>query len=204
MSELENIKRQIENIPIGKPFSNKSFPSFKQNVIDKALSSLVEEGVIMKVTDGVFVRPKKNRFVGDVLPDVSLVIQLIAKDCGETIQVHGAEAARRFGLTTQMSTTPVYYTNGKTREIQIGKLKVKLVHASDYRNLRHAGNKIGMALAALYYIGKGNVDNGVIRQIKEKLTKEEFEILCSSKMPKWMYKVIKDYIKEVGNEFYEY
>ena len=69
---------------------------------------LVEESAIQRIARGVFVRPKQSRFVGNVMPDVSSVVQVIAKEHGETIQVHGAEAARRFNLSTQMPTTPVY------------------------------------------------------------------------------------------------
>ncbi|HAC29030.1 MAG TPA: hypothetical protein DCF82_14640, partial [Marinobacter hydrocarbonoclasticus] len=54
--------------------------------VDKALSRLVEEGAIQRVARGVFVRPKQSRFVGNVMPDVSRVVEVIARDHGETVQ----------------------------------------------------------------------------------------------------------------------
>jgi len=145
------------------------------------------------LSDAVSRSSKQSRFVGNVMPDVSRVIQVIAKSQGETIQVHGAEAARRFKLSTQMPTTPVFYTSGPTREIRIGDLKVKLMHTSSQRKLQHAGKKPGLALSALWYLGKENVNSEVVRRIKEGLSEEEFETLRSSRMPAWMSQVFEQY-----------
>ncbi len=150
MSVTKSVQYQIAEVPRGEPFTNSRFLRLgSRAVVDKTLSRLVEEGAIQRVARGVFVRPKQSRFVGNVMPDVSRVIQVIAKDHGETIQVHGAEAARLFKLSTQMPTTPVYYTSAPTREIRIGNLKVKLMHTSSGRKLQHAGEKPGLALSAL-------------------------------------------------------
>jgi hypothetical protein len=141
------------------------------------MSRLVEEGAIQRIARGIFVRPKQSRFVGNVMPDASRVIEVIAKDHGETIQVHGAEAARRFKLSTQMPTIPVYYTSGPIREIRIGNLKVKLVHTSSGRKLQHAGEKPGLALSAFWYLGENNINIDVMRRIEEGLIEKEFETL---------------------------
>lgn len=161
------------------------FGSGHSAAVDKAMSRLVEERAIQRVARGVFVR--------EVMPDVSRVVQVIAKDHGETVQVHGAEAARRFKLSTQMPTTPVYYTNGPSREIRIGNLKVKLMHTSSQRKLQHAGSKPGLALSALWYLGKSNVSAEVLKRIKAGMSEEEFETLRSSNMPAWMTEAFRQY-----------
>ena len=66
---------------------------------------------IERLSRGVFVRPRKDRFVDNVFPGLGDVVRAIARDRGEIVQVHGAEAARRFGLTTQAPTTPVFHTS---------------------------------------------------------------------------------------------
>lgn len=194
MSVKESIERQIVKLPQGEPFTNTRFLRLgSRAAVDKAMSRLVEAGVIQRVARGVFVRPKQSRFVGVVMPDVSRVVEVIAKEHGETIQVHGAEAARRFKLSTQMPTAPVYYTSGPTREICIGKLKVRLVHTSSQRKLQHAGKRPGLALSALWYLGKNNISTEVVKRIKEGLSEEEFETLLSSRMPAWMSEVFRQY-----------
>jgi len=194
MSVAESVQRQITKVPLGEPFTNCRFLRLgSRSAVDKALSRLVEGGAIQRIARGVFVRPKQSRFVGNVMPDVSRVIEVIAKDHGETIQVHGAEAARRFKLSTQMPTIPVYYTSGPTREIRIGNLKVKLVHTSSGRKLQHAGEKPGLALSALWYLGENNINTEVMRRIEDGLSEEEFEALRSSRMPAWMSEAFRQY-----------
>ncbi len=88
--------------------------------------------------------------MSEVMPDAAKVVEVMAKDHGETIQVHGAEAARRFRLVTQVPTTPVFYTSGPTRELKIGNLTVNLRHVSHWKLLL-AGKRSGLALSAFCY-----------------------------------------------------
>ena len=194
MSVSEHIKRRISKLQKGEPFSTASFLSFgSRAAVDKAISRLVEEGVIERVARGVFVRPKESRFVGKVMPDVSRVVEVIAKGHGETIQVHGAEAARRFKISTQVPTRPVYYTSGPSREIQIGNLKVKLMHTSSHRKLQLAGKKAGLALSALWYLGKEQMNARTIQLIREGLNEHEFDQLIAASKPAWMTEALHEY-----------
>ena len=194
MSVTKSIRTNVQRIKRGEPFTSTRFLRLgSRSAVDKALSRLVEEGTIHRITRGVFVRPKQSRFVGQVMPDVNRVIEVIAKDHDEIIQLHGAEAARRFKLSTQMPISPVYYTNGASREIHIGNLKVKLMHTTNQRRLQHAGKKPGMALSALWYLGKENINPKAIEQIRNSLSPEEFETLRASKMPAWMNNALKVY-----------
>ena len=198
MSVAETIRNRVQRVQRGEPFTNSRFLKLgSRSAVDKAMSRLVEEGVIERVARGVFVRPKKSRFVGKVMPEVSRIVEVIAKDHGEVIQVHGAEAARRFKISTQMPTKPVYYTSGPSREIQVGNLTVKLMHTSSRRKLQHAGKKPGLALTALWYLGKKQVSAETVRRIREGLSPEEFETLRSTAKPEWMTQAIKSYSEDV-------
>jgi len=186
MSTMQVIRKRVSQVQRGNPFTNTQLLKLGSRAsVDKTLSRLVTEGVIQRITRGVFVRPKESRFVGDVMPDVAKIIKVMAKDHGETIQVHGAEAARRFKLVTQMPTTPVFYTSGPTRQLTIGNLVVSLRHASS-RKLLLAGKRPGLALSALWYLGKNNVNADVISAIREGLTEKEFITLKNTDMPTWM------------------
>jgi len=200
MSVTEKIKQEVQKTQRGKPFTNSRFLRLgSRSAVDKTLSRLVEEGTIQRATRGVFFRPKKSRFVSSVMPEASQVIEAITKDRGETIQIHGAEAARRFKISTQMPGIPVYYTSGPTREIKVGKLKVKLIHTFNHRKLQHAGKKTGMALAALWYLGKTQINAESIARIREGLSEEEFETLRASSVPEWMAQAINTYGKETAH-----
>lgn len=147
MSVIQSIKQQIEHVPRAKPFTHRDLLSSGSGVsIDQALSRLVKQGVMARVCQGVFVRPKKNRWVGNVMPEVAHILAAIAEKRGETIQIHGAEAVRAFHLSTQVPMIPVYYTSGSSREITIGQLKIKWIHTAETssqikHDKRHCGNK---------------------------------------------------------------
>lgn len=192
MSVAEKIKRRVQRIPRGEPFTNTPFLELgSRAAVDKALSRLVREEALQRIARGLFVRPKENRFVGRTMPDVARVVEVIARDRGEILQIHGAEAARRFRLSTQSPTVPVYYTNGPSREIRVGNLRVKLLHTASSRKLQHAGERPGMALSALLYLGKGQVNAEVVERIREGLSDEEFEKLRSSSMPAWLRQLVQ-------------
>ena len=186
MSTTEAVRGAIRRIPKGTPFTSARFlKRGPRGAVDRALSRLVEQGEAERLARGVFVRPGKSRFVGTVMPEVSEVVKVIAKGRGETIQVHGAEAARRFKLSTQMPTSPVYYTSGTSRSLPIGNITVKMMHAGR-RRLQFAGKRTGLALSALWYLGKENVNPETISRIRSGLSPEEFETLKAADLPAWM------------------
>jgi len=117
MTTAGTIRNHIKGIAIGEPFTSIQFNGLGTRAsIDQALSRLVKGGEIVRVSRGVFVRPKNSRYVGQVMPELSKVAQAIANAHGETIQVHGAEAARLLGLTTQMPLQSLFYTSGRNRD----------------------------------------------------------------------------------------
>jgi hypothetical protein len=56
-----------------------------------------------------------------------------------------------------------------------------------------------LALSALWYLGKNNVDANVIGVIRKGLTEEEFETLKHTDMPGWMAGALERYGKEAVN-----
>ncbi len=187
MSTAEAIRNRIRSLPTGKPFTTSRFANCgRRGAVDRALSRIVHEGGLERLSRGVFVRPRKNRFVGNVVPSVFDVVQAIAKHNGETVQIHGAEAARRFGLSTQVPSAPVFHTSASSRPIHIGNITVKMIHTSNSRRLQFAGEMAGLALSALWYLGKDNVTPETVATIASAMSPEEFEKLRSADVPAWM------------------
>ncbi len=193
ISIAEKIRSHVLRFKQGHPFSTETFikAGHSRTVIDKTLSRFVKEGLIQRVRPGIFVRSEHNRFVGNVSPEISKVINLIAKKNGETIQLHGAAIANQFKISTQMPVQPVYYTSGTTRVIHIGALKVKFIHTSNHQRLQYAGKKIGNVLALLWYLGKKQLNAAILYKIRKGMNRKEFEMLSACSMPAWMGVIIK-------------
>jgi hypothetical protein len=187
MSVAESISNRIKHMPKGKPFAGAVFAQVGSRAsVDKALSRMVVSGSLERVARGVYMRPKLSEYTGkQVRANPIAVMQAVARARGETIQVHGVEAARRLGLSTQMQVLPTYYTSGPTREIKIGNAVVRLRHTSRQR-LQQAGTQVGVALTALLYIGKKGLTEHVVSKIASSLSAEEFNQLMACKMPEWM------------------
>jgi hypothetical protein len=69
----------------------------------------------------------------------------------------------------------------------MGALEITVKHVSP-RRLALAGRPAGTALAALWYLGKREVNEAVIEQVRERLSAEEFQALrgAASSQPGWM------------------
>ena len=198
MTTAEAIRKQIKEIGVGEPFTSTQFKGLGTRAsVDQTLSRLVKQGEMVRVSRGVFVRPRESRYVGQVMPEPAKIAQAIAKAHGETIQVHGAEAARLLGLTTQMPLQSVFNTSGPNRELKLGKLQLILKHVAP-RKLALSGRPSGLALAALWYLGKEQVSSRTIKTIREKLGLEAFEEFKTEarSMPAWMADTLHRYEQE--------
>lgn len=191
MSVFYSISNRIKYMRKGKPFSKEVFAEAgSRTSVDKALSRLVLGGYLERVARGIYMRPKLSEYTGKkVRANPISVMKAVARARGETIQVHGAEAARRLGVTTQMQVLPTYYTSGSTRQIQIGNAVVRLRHVS-WQRLQQADTQVGLVLNALMYLGKQGVTEQTARKILSSLSDLELRKLLTCKMPQWMRKVV--------------
>ena len=190
-----HIKRAIKRVPPGEPFTSSAFLAHgTRAAVDHALSRFVRAGLVARVARGVFVRPKVSKYVGPVLPSPEAVARAMARRAGAKVQPSGAEAAVELQLSTQHPVAPVFHTSGPTRRFRMGALEVTLKHVSP-RKLALAGRPAGTALAALWYLGKREVNVAVIEQVRERLSPEEFQALrgAASSQPGWMVEAFQRY-----------
>lgn len=197
LSVAKSVLNRIKHMPKGKPFARAVFVQLgSRAAVDKALSRMVFSGALERVARGVYMRPKLSKYTGKkVRANPIAVMKVVARARGETIQVHGAEAVRRLGLSTQMQVLPTYYTSGSTREIKIGNAVVRLRHASRQR-LQQAGTPVGVALIALLYLGKEGLTEEAMSKVASLLSDEEFNTLMACKMPEWVRSVLVGFAKE--------
>jgi len=180
------IRQRIEKAKPGEPFTSAEFLDCGTRAsIDQNLSRLIKSGAIERVARGVFVKPEVNRFVGKVAPEPIKVVNALAKASGSIVQVHGAEAARQLGLSTQVPLRAVYSTSGPSRRVRVGAMEIQLKHVCASK-LALAGTPGGLALSALRYLGKNGVTPSVIDKIRRAIPGSEFEALKSCRKPSWM------------------
>ncbi len=188
MSLIETIKQRVLHSKRGQPFTAKELSELgSRNAIDQALSRLASERTIERVKRGVYVRPKQSPVIGPLPVSAEKVTKKVVKARGEKLQVSGAEAANRLGLTTQVPTKLVYWTNGPTRTVKVEKQEVQLKHVSPSK-LLGAGTEAGLAIAALHHLSREDVTPEVIEHLRTILTIETKTRLrrMVTRVPAWM------------------
>lgn len=199
MKEIELVKNQINRMSRGKPFSiNTLGQGASYANIRQVLSRLVKSGEIMRATRGIYVRPKEVPYLGKVLPPSEEVVKAISKQTGEIITPHGAEAVRMLHLSTQVPMRPIYNTNGTSRKVKLGKQTITLKHVSPRKQVK-PGTITGLVITALWYVGKSNITENMIKTLKERLNEQQFsEVLkYTNQMPVWMANAFKQYKSEL-------
>lgn len=188
MKIIEQIKNHIKKIPAGEPFTTASLRHLgAADTVRKYLGRLVLAGEIKRLSRGVFAKPKKVAGLGNALPSPQKVIETIANQSSEILAIHGAEAARKLRLTTQVPMQLVLYTTGKTRKIKVYNRTVSLQHISP-RKLVAPGTIINYVISALWYLGKQNVITETLNNIEKRIGNEAFANVLKhiENMPAWM------------------
>ena len=153
--------------------------------VDQALSRLARSGRIMRICQGVYMRPIQTRF-GPCAPSVEEATASLSSLWGEPIVPCGGAAANALGLTTQNPVRPVYLTSGPSRRLHFGALTVQLRHAPRWQMVaphRPAGD----AVRALAWLGPREVEAG-LDAVVPKLSTEDFGELAAARalLPIWM------------------
>jgi hypothetical protein len=194
-STASSIEGYIMQHGPGEPFATSELLGYGSRAsIDQTLSRMAKQGTLERVTPGVYVQPRVSKYVGKVKLTPMQVAGAVARSSGSVLEVHGAEAAREFGLTTQVPVQPIFSTSGRSREIKYGEETIVLRHTSQ-RRLLFAGRPAGRAFSALLYLGKSEVNAEVLQSVRRRLPEGEFELLASarSKMPAWLSDVFNSY-----------
>ena len=80
----------------------------------------LKKGIIKSVAQGFYVQPKINSYIGEVLPTVEEVAQVIAKRDRIRLVPSGVYALHALGLSTQIPLNLVFLTDGPARTIKVG------------------------------------------------------------------------------------
>ena len=202
MKAIDKIKEHLKKIPEGETFTTSSLRHLASvDNIRQILNRLIKKGEIRRIARGVFVKAKNVPRVGEVLPLVREIIETIAKATGETIAIHGAEAARQLQLTTQMPMHLMLDTSGNTREVKIKNQSVLLKHVSPSK-LIASGTIAGTVISALFYLGREQTSLETLKKIQNQLSNEEFESVLKevNHMPAWMANIFYYFQKGQSHE----
>ena len=165
----------------------------RRAAVDQALARLARAGRLMRICQGVYMRPVETRF-GPCAPRIGAAIEALSVLWGETIVPCGGSAANRLGLTTQNPVREVYLTSGRSRNLYFGQVTVELRHAPRWQLAAPRG-KAGEAIRALAWLGPNEVEGG-LEAILPGLSGTEVDELAAARaiMPIWMAESISAHL----------
>ena len=191
---MQSIEKQIEKSIKSKPKGTLILPDDyvsygASKAIQKSLERLADKQVIVRVAQGIYVRPKISKLIGTLVPSAEEVAEAITKrDRIRTVPA-GSYALNVLGLSTQVPMNIVLLTDGSPREIRVGK------------NLLAKGKISRLVIQALKEIGNGKVSAQEETKIIELLKKEEVKDLKHdiALAPAWVQKIMIKAISDGKN-----
>lgn len=156
----------------GMPFSITGFYTLgSRTSVQKALSRLVQEGVLERVCKGIYVRPKPLLSMPSIKMTASAeqVARVWAKEYGYKLVSQGQESAYRLGLQTQAPMRTIYWSNGPTRKFRIGNEVVEVRHIAE-KKLRWEGTPAGTLLRGLLVTPPESVGISGIKKAFQRLS----------------------------------
>ncbi len=194
---MQSIEKQIEKSIKSKPSGSLVVPNDylsygTSDAIRKALDRLEDKQVIVRVAQGIYVRPKISKLIGPLVPTAEEVAEAIAKrDRIRTVPT-GSYALNALGLSPQVPMNIVLLTDGSPRVIKVGKRTIKFKKTTP-KNLMAKGKISRLVIQALKEIGNGNVTKEEEQKIIELLKKEDKKDFMHdlALAPVWVKKIMK-------------
>lgn len=94
-------------------------------LVTRALSRLEKEGMLVRISQGIYLYPMRNRF-GILKPSIDDIAVDIAQKDKTGIIPSGLTALNKLALSTQVTMNAVYLTDATAREIKIGNRTIVL------------------------------------------------------------------------------
>lgn len=167
----------------------------EQKSVSKALERMQNDGIILRISHGIYYYPKIDKVLGlgVLYPTLEDIAEGIAKRDKARIAPTGLYALNRLGFSTQIPMNVVYLTDGFNRKIKLyNGTSIQFKHAATKNFAFHS--QLAMLLTFAYKeLGKDGITPEIISHTKELLAKENRQVIEQDYklMPAWVSSIIK-------------
>jgi hypothetical protein len=184
---MEKITNWIERLPEGEAFSTADLLQLgNRSALDQALSRLVKAGTLQRLARGIFIASTFDKRCDAIDPVASTLAVLSRRNCCP-IQVSGTEALKRLGVPTRGTPSDnAYLWPAKARCLAIMGRHVHIRSVSP-RKVAMCGRAAGLAVTAIWQIGKQKMSPNIMAAILKNLQPDERKALqaSASALPTW-------------------
>ena len=186
------LRKRIEALPEDCVLFRSDFPEYHSEFVGETLAELTQEGLLVKLAQGIYAKPRWSRF-GVVLPSVDKIVQAIAARDNAEILPSGMTALNVLGLSTQVPMKYSYLTTGSERTIKLKNQEIRLKRGVP-KNFCYKTKLIALLVQALKALKQQNVGQEEIQVIRSLISKEPDRIALAKDvdmMPNWMKRIVK-------------
>lgn len=199
MSIEDKIRNQIWSDEAGALYFISDFAQHGNDVfISRLLSECVEDGLLLRIANGIYYKPIETKF-GVLYPSVEELVKAIARRDNAQILPTGATAENRLGLSTQVPMNSVYLTSGSARRLVLRGRTVTLKRSVP-RNFACKNDFMAVLIQALKSIGKDNLTeehmSTIIGLLKEHLDDATY-VDDLKTAPIWVRKMLSEIIRKI-------
>ena len=199
MSIEDKIRNQIRKDEVGMLYFISDFAEHGNDVfISRVLSECVNDGLLLRIANGIYCKPIETRF-GPLFPSVEELVRAIARRDNAQILPTGETAQNQLGLSTQVPMNSVYLTTGSARKLVLRGRTVTLKRSVP-RNFACKNDFMAALIQALKSIGKDNLTeehmSTIIGLLKEHLDEATY-IDDLKTAPIWVRKMLSEIIRNI-------
>ena len=193
-AERHNItlRERIEALPEDSVLFRSDFPEYHSEFVGGTLAELTQEGMLVKLAQGVYAKPRRSRF-GLVLPSVDKIVQAIAARDNAEVLPSGMTALNVLGLSTQVPMKYSYLTTGSERIIKLENQEIRLKRGVP-KNFCYETKLIALLVQALKTLKQPNVGEEELQVIRSLISREPDRSALAKDvdmMPVWMKRIVK-------------
>lgn len=199
MSIEDKIRNQIKGDEAGALYFISDFAEHGNDVfISRVLSECVNDGLLLRIANGIYCKPIETRF-GPLFPSVEELVKAIARRDNAQILPTGETAQNQLGLSTQVPMNSVYLTSGSARKLVLRGRTVTLIRSVP-RNFACKNDFMAALIQALKSIGKANLTeehmSTIVGLLKEHLDDATYADDLKT-APIWVRKMLSEIIRNI-------
>ena len=191
---MQKIRERVLVANEGSVFATSDFADIADtNTVRSALYRLVQDGVLRRIFNGIFEKPKYSKLLDEyVAVDPDAVAKALARSYHWTIEPCGNTALNLLGLSTQVTAVWSYISDGPYKIYEWNSTKLIFKHRTN-KEITGLSYMTSLIIQALKTLGKSNVTPEVIQILSKKLTDTEKNACLkeATESTDWVYETIR-------------
>lgn len=193
-SSKNQIETKVLKSSLGEIFFAEDFYAYgSAGNIRLTLFRLVNEGILERLAQGIYLKPKRDPLLGTLYPTTEEIAKQIAQRDKARIAPTGVLALYLLGLTTQVPLKAVYLSDGSQREIKIGNRSIQFKKTVP-KSFAIKDELLHLIVQAFKEVGQNNVTEEFIAKIKPSVVQLDSQVVQKQikYAPVWIQKYINN------------